>query len=454
MKATDRSTDAPAASARSLVIARVAKRSEQFPDLPIASFEPIGLDARDAALARAIDSIVTRRWLTLVAIVESRLDREWSRIEPALRGAFLVGAAQLLFFDRIPEHAAVDETVGWTRAARGAKAAGFVNAVLRKVAALKVGFVPDSPEFGRDRDLIPLGDGRSLRLNEPVFAPDPTLRLAQVASIGRELLLHWIAAHGFRTATALARHGLVEPPTIVTGVPPALAADSTLKPHAQPGWHVFDGDHAALLAMLAQHPSVRVQDPASGDPVAGLQTTGVTPRVIVDVCAGRGTKTAQLAQAFPTALVVASDIDEARRDDLAALATRHENVRAVAPEQLSEHFRSCDVVVLDVPCSNTAVLPRRPEASYRFSARRLAALVEKQRDIVHGAMPLVKPGGMLLYSTCSLEPAENARQSEAIRRREKLAAVAERQRFPARVPGESATAYSDGGYWAVLAATT
>ncbi|MDZ4829437.1 MAG: transcription antitermination factor NusB [Phycisphaerae bacterium] len=444
-----------APTARSIVIERTAKRVTLFPDLPFDAVDTAGLDARDSAFACAIDAQLTRRWLTLIAVIESQVDRPWTQIEPSLQAALLVGAAQILLFDRIPDHASVDESVSWTKRVRGPRAGGFVNAVLRKVAGLKGEIVaPSGANFARPRDLLPLNDGRAWRLTQSIFSEDPTLRLAQVGSVGRDLLVHWIAAHGFRAAVELARHGLVDAPTLVTGVPSSLAASPMLSQHDQPGWYVFIGDHAELLGLLARHPSIRVQDPASGDPVAATRQGKLAPKVVIDLCAGRGTKTVQLAQTFPAATIVASDPDDARRRDLMHAATRHANIQVITPDRIVDHFRTADLVVLDVPCSNTAVLPRRPQASYRFSSRRLEQLVEKQREIAHGAMPLLKPGGHVLYSTCSLEPAENTRQIEAMRKRHRLIAVAERQRFPSGVPGDPPARYTDGGFWALLASTT
>jgi 16S rRNA (cytosine967-C5)-methyltransferase len=270
----------------------------------------------------------------------------------------------------------------------------------------------------------------------------------EVGSVGRELFLHWIAAHGFQGAMRLAEHGLVDPPTLVTDLPSVLAADPRFLPHDQPGWFAFTGDHPELLALLAAHPGLRVQDPTSGDPV--VAAAGLDPRLVIDFCAGRGTKTVQLARTFPNARIVASDPDLRRRQDLAAAATRHPNIEVIGPEAFPGHFQAADLVLLDVPCSNTGVLPRRPEASYRFSGPRLERLVAKQREIVAAAMPLLKPGGHVLYATCSLEPAENGRQADAIRQRFRLESRGERQRFPAGTPGDPPSRYADGGFWCLL----
>lgn len=432
-------------------MARIERRAEAFPDLPIDAPDTSGLDPRDAGLVRAIDSAVTRRWLTLTTVLQSRLDRPWRNVEFGIQSTLLVGTAQLLLFDRIPDHAAVDESVNHAKRVRGAKAGGFVNAVLRKVIALRAEIVPSQAEaFAKARNLVPLADGRAWRLHEDVFADDTVERLAQVGSVGRELLTHWISAHGFRAAVDLVRHGLVDPPLVVAGVPESLASTSDFAPHDAQGSHVFLGDLASLLAHLEANPSMRVQDAASGDPVSLTRDAVREPKVILDLCAGRGTKSVQLAAAYPMATVVATDVDDARRGDLAIAARRAPNITVIAPGAISSYYQRADLVVVDAPCSNTAVLPRRPEAAYRFTSRRLSQLVSTQRSIIQGAMPLLAPGGFLLYATCSLEPAENVRQCEDARRRHRLAPVAERQRFPQGLPGEPSSRYADGGFWSLM----
>lgn len=446
-------TAGPGTSPRGALIARLERRARLFPDLPFDQFEAAELDVRDSKLLRAIDAAVTRRWLTLVAVLESRIDREWPSVEPALQAALLVGAAQLLFFDRVPDHAAVDESVAHAKRTRGPRAAGFVNAILRAVAGLRSEQVDATQAaFAAERDLVPLSDGRGWRLREQVFAEDPVTRLGQVASVGGELLRHWISAHGFRVASDLARHGLVDAPLVVTDVPPELSCDARLVAHERDGFHVYTGEMDDLVEMLVRSPGMRVQDSASSDPVQAARRAGIDPKVVVDLCAGRGTKTVQLAVSFPAARIVATDIDDGRRRDLVATSRRHAAIEVIDPRDVSRLFRSADLVVLDVPCSNTAVLPRRPEATYRFSARRLEQLVATQREILAGAMPLLAPRGHLLYATCSLEPAENARQAAAARKRFGLVAVAERQHFPTGAPGDPPTRYADGGFWSLMRA--
>ena len=125
-------------TARELVTARVTKRTREFPQLFPNPLSTDGLDPRDVALANAIDQAVARRWLTLVAVIRSVVSRPWDRLEAQVQGSLLVGAAQILLLDRIPDHAAINDAVDWIKSRRP-KAAGMVNAVLRRVAELNPG---------------------------------------------------------------------------------------------------------------------------------------------------------------------------------------------------------------------------------------------------------------------------------------------------------------------------
>ena len=143
---------------RDLITKRIARQVRLFPDLDITAPDVSGLSAQDTALAMAIDHAIARRWLTLTAVVESRLSRPWEELEGKLQAALLVGAAQLLLMDRLPDHAVINEAVQWAKDNVRPKAGGLVNAVLRKVAALRVERLPQiqfsDPPLPLPRDLL------------------------------------------------------------------------------------------------------------------------------------------------------------------------------------------------------------------------------------------------------------------------------------------------------------
>ena len=178
-----------APSARDVVTARVAQRARRFPELFPEPLQTGGLDRRDAALAYAIDHAVAQRWLTLTAVLQTRLSRPWTQVRPPVQAALLVGSAQLLLMQRLPDHAVINEAVAWIKE-RVRPAASLVNAVLHRVADLRVATEAGAEGPGRDGLLLP--DGRVLRFNEPVFDEELRQGLAQQTSHPPQLLDRYI----------------------------------------------------------------------------------------------------------------------------------------------------------------------------------------------------------------------------------------------------------------------
>lgn len=457
--------------AREVALERVLAQAMRFPDLdfsPSAGQQPgtrPGTDAgrttdpRDAALARAIEHAVVRRYLTLIACVRPHLSKNWPLLEKPIQAALLGGAAQILFLDRVPAAAAVDASVEWTKRRLRPGAGGLVNAVLRKVAGSVVERIPAgdaaaSPAADHTRrDLVPLADGSALRMSLEVFSEDAAQCLAEKTSHARDLILHWIGAFGFKDAAQLARHDLVEAPLIVTPYDPRDARfEGHAVPHTDAGFGVWTGSHGELTAFLATNADIRVQDPTAAATVAlAREALAKPPACIVDLCAGRGTKTRQLAALYPDATVFATDPDRGRFASLMALAAANPRVRALPPQEL---FRAtagrADLVLLDVPCSNSGVLARRPEARYRFNKARTKSLLELQQKIADPAIGLVAPKGAVLYATCSIERGENETQARRLASNFGLSLAVERTILPAGLPGEHASLYRDGGYHALL----
>ena len=436
-------------TAREIVLDRIAQQTARFPELSLEPLDTGGLSERDARLAHAIHDAVLRRWLTLTAAVQSGLSRPWESLDPHVQSALLIGAAQMLLLDRIPAHAAINESVNWIKR-HNPKAAGIVNAALRRISEL-IGDVVELPveEAAWARGAIILTDGRTRLLRKPALAEDPTTRLSQQSSCPIALLQSWRAEQSDAAMLQLALHCLVQPPIIVTGIDDPEKY-SSLTPHDQPGFFVFQGDHDALRSLLETNAGAgaRVQDPASAAPVAA--TASLSPELIIDACAGRGTKTRQLAALHPNARIVATDIDPARRAALRESTANLPAVRVVEPQVLQQFHSAADLLVLDVPCSNTGVLARRVEAKYRFSDSSVQSLVATQRQIIADTLALLADGGRLLYSTCSLQGAENERQIEWITGWHGLKTIDTAQRLPRGAPGDAVIRYSDSSFFAML----
>jgi len=424
--------------ARALVFARLSRQMLRYPDLAIEPFEDGRLTAREQAFARAMEVAAIGRWRTLETILATRLRKPWGSLEPKVRGALMGGAAQLLFMDRVPDHAAVAETVSWAKRTVRPGAGKLVNGVLRAVTRLRKELLPATDPRSRDwwdhRDVVPLETGEALLLDETVFSGHTATRLAEQASLCDELIDGWIRASGWENTQLRAHHCLARPPLF-------------LHEGDTPG-RLWTGSHDELVTLLARNPEARVQDPGSARVVEATRT--LSPGLIVDFCAGRGTKTRQLASLHPEAEILATDVNESRMTDLLNTFEGHDRIRAVRPNDLRDVIGTVDLLVLDVPCSNTGVLPRRSQARYRLTPRRQAGLSKLQKGIVTDTVPLLAPGAHLLYSTCSLEPGENERIARWIESRYEV--ITERTGLvePAGRPGDDPGSYSDGGFHALF----
>jgi 16S rRNA (cytosine967-C5)-methyltransferase len=330
------------------------------------------LPERDRALARKLVGTVLRRLGTLRHLLAGALDRGFPADAPRVETILLIGAAQLFWLE-VPDHAAVDLAVRLAQAdRRAARYPGLVNAVLRRMArdgrATLAGLDPaalDTPEWLMARWKHACGDATA-RPIAAVHGEEPPLDLTVTQDPDG-----WAARLRGRvlpTGTVrLVAHGPV----------------SLLPGYAEGAWWVQDAA-AALPARLFGE-------------VAG--------RRIADLCAAPGGKTAQLAVAG--ARVTAVDRSPARlarlRENLARLHLAAETVEADVLEWQAELF---DAVLLDAPCSSTGTIRRHPDIPWLKREADLAAMMALQTRLLDKAVTLTKPGGTLVYCTCSLEPEE------------------------------------------------
>jgi 16S rRNA (cytosine967-C5)-methyltransferase len=370
------SVEAPGLAARRIaadVLDGVLRRRRSLDvELEHAAARPAALPERDRALVRALAALVLRRLGTLRHLLGRCLERGIPRDAPRVETALLIGAAQILWLD-VPDHAAVDLAVRLIQSdRRGARYAGLVNAVLRRLA--------------RERaDLLAGVDAAAL--DTPAW-----------------LMARWVKTYGAETARAIAA---------ANGREPAL--DLTVKGDPEPwakriGGRVLPtGSVRALVhGPVAQLPGYGegawwVQDAAAALPAKLLgDVRGLT---VADLCAAPGGKTAQLAAAG--ARVVAVDRAAGRlerlRENLARLDLGAETVVADVAQWQAGPF---DAVLLDAPCSSTGTIRRHPDIPWLKREADIAALAALQRRLLARALALTKPGGILVYSTCSLEPEE------------------------------------------------
>jgi 16S rRNA (cytosine967-C5)-methyltransferase len=352
---------------------------------------------RDRALMRRLVATILRRLGTLGHVLSRLLDRGIPTDAPRAQSALLIGAAQILWMD-VPDHAAVDLSVRLVQSdRRAAKYAGLVNAVLRRCA----------------REGQPLIDEvKSETLDVPPW-----------------LLRRWIAHYGETVARDIAAAISREPSLDIT-----VKSDPEQWAARLHGETLPTGSVRTLLqgsvTMLPGFAEGQwwVQDAAAALPARLFGDVG--GKTIADLCAAPGGKTAQLVLAG--AHVTAVDRSPGRmarlRDNFARLALQTESVVADAAEwdggRAGEGF---DGILVDAPCASTGTMRRHPDVAWLRQEADIAALTGLQKRLLQKAITLLKPGGTLVYCTCSLEPEEGEQQISAL-----LAAEANVRRAPVK----------------------
>ncbi|MCP1911497.1 16S rRNA (cytosine967-C5)-methyltransferase [Bradyrhizobium elkanii] len=329
---------------------------------------------RDRALMRRLVSTILRKLGTLGHLLSRLLDRGIPTDAPRAQSALLIGAAQILWMD-VPDHAAVDLSVRLVQSdRRAAKYAGLVNAVLRRCAREGQGLIDEISM--QTLDLPPWMLARWNAHYGEATTRDMALALGHEPSL--DLTVKSDAA---QWATRL--HG----ETLPTGTVRTLLQGSvTMLPgFAEGQWWVQDAAAALPVRLF-------------GD---------IKDKAVADLCAAPGGKTAQLALAG--AHVTAVDRSPARvarlRDNLTRLALQAETVVADAAEWPAE-AASFDGILVDAPCSSTGTIRRHPDVAWLRQEGDIAALSALQKRLLQKAANLLKPGGTLVYCTCSLEPEE------------------------------------------------
>jgi 16S rRNA (cytosine967-C5)-methyltransferase len=354
--------------------------------------EAEGLDARDRAFARRLAFGTIQRRRTLDAAIERLAGRR--RLDPPVRAALQVGLYQLLLMDGVPDHAAVDESVELAKRTRGA---GLVNAVLRRAVRERETLLDGLDEetllsyptwlaaLWRDAYGAEIATRLMTRLNEP---PELALRANRLRTTPEELA----GALGER-----ARHAGGD----------AVVVDGPFDAHAHPLWaagHFMPQSRSsqAIAPMLGAQPGERV----------------------LDLCAAPGGKTTHLAALMAdTGEIVSVERHPGRADALARTCERMGVTIAridVADAGRPRSDGPFDRVLADPPCSGLGTLQARPDLRWRMTPERIAGLVAEQRRILAAAAGALRPGGVMVWATCTLDPAENEQllPPEGLERRE------------------------------------
>ena len=355
------------------------------------------LDARDRRFTRELVYGMLRSRARLDALLGDRVRGGLSRLDTDLLDLLRLGAYQLLHMRSVPPYAAIAQTVEQAKRRHGIGAGKLTNAVLRRI----------DRESAQDE----------LKYETPA---DPIDALALEASHPRWLVARWVARWGETETRRLLQSNNTEPPIILRPINAVREQVEAMLESA--GVSVAD---APLV-----HDSIQIASPVTSltelgafkqgvfhvqDPASTLVTKyAAIPEgaTVADVCAAPGGKTIELSRR--AAAVFASDLSMARVKRVIENVARLElsNVSVYVADARKPAVASVDAVLIDAPCTGTGTFRRHPDARWRVKLSDFAVLGKLQREILRAAAAIVKPGGLLVYSTCSLETEENDAQLE------------------------------------------
>ena len=355
------------------------------------------LSAPDAALATEL-VLGTLRWQAQLDFIARRLVRtRWEVLDLEVRASLRLGLYQLRFLKRIPARAAVHESVELIKSAGKRSAAGLVNAVLRKGAALDL-----EPQHATS---LPELEWLAVETSHPAW-----------------LLDRWTKRFGRESAKALACANNQHPPTSLRVNSPngdLKEIESRLRAE---GIELGPGRFLKACPVVLKGNVARSELLRQGKLAAQDEASQIVPLLldvqeghqVLDLCAAPGNKTAQLArQAGPSGRVVASDLHAHRLRYLLSLPSVLTVYRVALNGCQPLPFRSrFDRILVDAPCSGTGTLRRHPEIKWRLQPHDLEDLSRKQLQLLTNAAAALQTDGRIVYSTCSLEPEENQRVIE------------------------------------------
>ena len=356
------------------------------------------LDARDRRWTQELIYGMLRRRSMLDALLSERVRGGLVRLDPDLSDLLRLGAYQLLHMRSVPAYAAIAQTVELTKERHGLGASKLANAVLRRL--------------DREREM----------LDVPV-PTDPIEALALRFSHPRWLVARWVARWGAEETERLLAANNAEAPLVVRPY-------NTVREQLEA---TLEGAGVDVTEIGLVRDSLAIKSPVSltelgayrqglffvQDPASTLVTqyAALPPNAeVADLCAAPGGKSLELART--ASFVVGGDRSLQRIQRMVTNAQRVDarNVLAVVADARIPAFRPMDAVLLDVPCTGTGTFRRHPDARWRLKVSDIAVLAATQRSLLRAAADVVKPGGLLIYSTCTLEPEENDAQIEAFLR--------------------------------------
>lgn len=418
-------------------------------------YRTASLPPRERGLATELACGVMRRMATLDAILGKLVARPLDQVEPPLLTILRLGVYQIALLDGVPPHASVHETVELTKRLGRMRWSGFVNGVLRGATRLITSESDSSPNPRG----VPVADGRFRRLTADVFADpqhDPAHYFADAFSFPLWLGERWLkrvpAAELYRWGAWFNSPGrlVVRVNRLKTTTDALIAEFATagVKATRIEGFEAIAPEGISQVERLPHFDDgwFAVQDLSA---IHAAQRLAPKPgQRVWDVCAAPGGKTCHLAELMENSgQIIATDVRPERLrlvdENRLRLGADIIQTQLIGEDGSGLPDGPFDGILVDVPCSNTGVLGKRPEARWRITEGGITELNRIQERLLKMALERLAPGGRLVYSTCSIEPEENGNVVKRVIAGHPDVKLAEEQLF---LPGQP----SDGGYQALL----
>lgn len=358
------------------------------------------VEDKDKAFANEVVYGTTKYRITLDYIIDQFSKTPVKKMKPLVRSIMRMSVYQLMFLDKIPDSAVINEAVKIIHQRKMSNLAGFVNGVLRNIA--------------RNKDAITYPDA----------VKDPITHVSVVYSLPEWIVSKWVKAYGMEETKKIAEALNERARVCIRHNPLVVSEEDFLKHLEEEGIQVLEKGMVAeayivqVKGNIGKSPSFNRGEWTVQDESAMLVGHVVAPKSgerVLDMCSAPGGKATHLGVLMQNeGTVIATDVHEHKIDIIAKNAARL-GLGCVQPVLKdgtvcqANWKESFDRVLLDAPCSGLGIIKRKPDIRYSKTEEDLREIVALQKELIKNAVMYLKPGGVLVYSTCTLNPAENAR---------------------------------------------
>ncbi len=368
-------------------------------------------EKRDRAFVTRLTEGTLEHLITIDYILNQVSKTPVKKMKPVIRTILRLSVYQLLYMDSVPDSAVCNEAVKLVKAKGLQGLSGFANGVLRNVARNKERW--DSEEFYPDKKKLPV-EYLSIRYSLPEW-----------------LCGCFVKEYGFEKAEKIAEGSLRNPKTTIRCNTTKIQKSELMERLKNQGFEVEEGVYAADALYLDGYDRLekipeftqglfQIQDESSMlvAELAGLKKGDL----VVDVCSAPGGKAvhaANLLECLGGGQVISRDVSEKKtaliQENVKRLQVKNITVQVADATKIDENMvEKADVVIADLPCSGIGIMAKKPEIRYRMTAENQKELVKLQAQMLETVQRYVKPGGILMYSTCTINKEENENQAKKI----------------------------------------